>query len=134
MGPAQAARPAEQADHKGVVGTQKGSATYYARRFHGRRTASGERLDQGAPVAAHPSLPFGTVVCVTNLRNGLATEVRIVDRGPAKGPQRRGVIIDLTQSTARELGFSKQGKAPVRLHVLHTGDADASGDPPQCPA
>ena len=97
---------------------QKGVATYYAKRFHGRRTASGERLDQGKMVAAHPSLPFGTIVRVTNLRNGRSTEVRVVDRGPAKGPQRKGVIIDLTQTAARELGFKEQGKTPVRLDIL----------------
>jgi rare lipoprotein A len=97
---------------------QKGVATYYAKRFQGRRTASGERLDQGKMVAAHPSLPFGTIVRVTNLRNGRSTDVRVVDRGPAKGPQRRGVIIDLTQTAARELGFKEQGKTPVRLDIL----------------
>ncbi len=101
-----------------VQKVQKGVATYYAKRFHGRRTASGERLDQGKMVAAHPSLPFGTIVRVTNLRNGRSTEVRVVDRGPAKGPQRRGIIIDLTQTAARELGFKEQGRAPVKLDVL----------------
>lgn len=101
-----------------VQKVQKGVATFYAKRFHGRRTASGERLDQGKMVAAHPSLPFGTIVRVTNLRNGLSTDVRVVDRGPAKGPQRRGVVIDLTQTAARELGFKEQGRTPVRLDVL----------------
>jgi rare lipoprotein A len=110
--------PGAQAAQKRTAEAQKGVATYYAKRFHGRRTASGVRLDQGAMVAAHPSLPFGTVVRVTNLRNGRSTEVRVVDRGPAKGPQRRGVIIDLTQGAARELGFKEQGRALVRLDVV----------------
>ena len=105
-------------DVQKVQKVQKGVATYYAKRFHGRRTASGERLDQGKMVAAHPSLPFGTIVRVTHLRNGRSTEVRVVDRGPAKGPQRKGVIIDLTQTAARELGFKEQGKTPVRLDIL----------------
>ena len=73
------------------------------------------------------TLPFGTVVRVTNLRNSRSTEVRVVDRGPAKGPQRKGVIIDLTQAAARELGFREQGKAPVHLQVLGQGSRD--GEP-----
>ena len=110
--------PAAEAADQPVVSVQRGVATYYAGRFHGRRTASGERLNQRAMVAAHPSLPFGTIVRVTNLRNGLSTEVRVVDRGPAKGPQRRGVIIDLTQGAARELDFTRRGRVPVRVDVL----------------
>jgi rare lipoprotein A len=116
--PASAGQPTKE----GAVQVQRGAATYYARKFHGRRTASGERLDQNANVAAHPSLPFGTVVRVTNLRNGRAVDVRVVDRGPARGPQRRGVIIDLTQSAARELGFMRQGRTPVHLEVLEADE------------
>lgn len=108
-----------------VVATHRGAATYYGGRFHGRRTASGERFDQNAMVAAHPSLPFGTVVRVTNVRNGVSTQVRIVDRGPAKGPRRRGVIIDLSRGAARELGFIKQGRTPVKLEVLGPSALDS---------
>ncbi|MCU0934672.1 MAG: septal ring lytic transglycosylase RlpA family protein [Gammaproteobacteria bacterium] len=118
FGPGPQAAEKRAAETQKVQKAQKGVATYYAKRFHGRRTASGERLDQGKMVAAHPSLPFGTIVRVTNLRNGRSTDVRVVDRGPAKGPQRRGVIIDLTQTAARELGFKEQGKTPVRLDIL----------------
>ena len=118
--------PKAEAARKATT-VQKGVATYYAKRFHGRLTASGERLDQGSLTAAHPTLPFGTVVRVTNLRNSRSTEVRVVDRGPAKGPQRKGVIIDLTQAAARELGFREQGKAPVHVQVLGQGSRD--GEP-----
>jgi rare lipoprotein A len=101
-----------------VVHVQRGKATYYGGKFHGRRTASGERFDKNAMVAAHPSLPFGTVVRVTNVKNGRSTSVRIVDRGPAKRIQRRGIIIDLSHGAARQLGFVAQGRTPVRLDVL----------------
>lgn len=114
VAPASAGQPTKE----GAAQGQRGAATYYARKFHGRRTASGERLDQSAHLAAHPSLPFGTVVRVTNLRNGRTVDVKVVDRGPARGPQRRGVIIDLTQSAARELGFLRHGRTPVHLEVL----------------
>jgi rare lipoprotein A len=94
-----------------------GTAAYYARKFHGRRTASGVRLDNQAMVAAHPSLPFGCVVNVTNQRNGNAVAVEIVDRGPSRRDQRRGMIIDLSQAAARELGFFHEGTAPVGLEI-----------------
>lgn len=104
-----------------VVSSQQGKASYYGHGFHGRRTASGERFNQHALVAAHPSLPFGSVARVTNLRNGRSAEVRIVDRGPARSRQRNGVIIDLSLGTANTLGFVRSGKAPVRVDVLQRG-------------
>lgn len=104
-----------------VLQTQKGKASYYGNRFHGRKTASGERFDNDSPMAAHPSWSFGTRVRVTNLKNGRTVEVRIVDRGPARRAQRKGVLIDLSYGTARKLGFIKQGIAPVRLDVLKWG-------------
>jgi rare lipoprotein A len=104
-----------------VLLTQTGKASYYGKRFHGKKTASGEIFNQQAPVAAHPSWPFGTIVRVTNIKNGHSAKVRIVDRGPAKKAQRRGVIIDLSTKTAKTLGFYKQGRAPVRLEVLKWG-------------
>ena len=115
---------APQAASESVVHVQRGKATFYGPGFHGRRTASGERFDQNSMVAAHPSLPFGTVVRVTNTRNGVSAKVRIVDRGPARGPQRRGVVIDLSKGAARELGFVKHGRVPVRIDVLRTSPAD----------
>ena len=113
-------RTAQSADES-VVMTQQGRASFYGGKFHGRRTASGARFDQHDLVAAHPYLPFGSVVRVTNLRNGRATYVRVVDRGPAKSAQRRGRIIDLSRGAAQQLGFTAQGTAPVQLAVLRNG-------------
>jgi rare lipoprotein A len=106
---------------------QQGTAVYYASRFHGRRTASGVRLDNTAMVAAHPSLPFGCVVGVTNLRDGRSVDVKIIDRGPSPSGQRRGIIIDVSQAAARELGFFSRGTAEVELRIptrCGTGKAD----------
>ena len=97
---------------------QEGKATYYGPKFHGRKTASGRRFNQNDLVAAHPSLPFGTVAQITNLENGRTINVHVVDRGPAKRVQRRGVIIDLSTAAAKKLGFLKKGKAKVRINVL----------------
>jgi rare lipoprotein A len=77
----------------------------------GTKTASGERLSRGAMTAAHRSLPFGTMVRVTNQRNGRSATVRINDRGPFV----RGRVIDVSPAAARALGFS--GVAPVSLNV-----------------
>lgn len=96
---------------------ETGVASFYADRFHGRRTASGERFDQSAMTAAHRTLPFGTRVRVTNLGNGRRVVVRITDRGPAK----RERVIDLSKAAARELRFVGAGLARVRLEVLPSG-------------
>lgn len=99
----------------------QGKATYYGARLHGRKTASGQKFNKNALVAAHPKWPFGTVVRVTNLSNSRTVTVKIIDRGPAKRAQRRGVIIDLSRKAAQTLGFIEQGKADVRLGVLAWG-------------
>jgi rare lipoprotein A len=99
------------------VERERGTAVYYASRFHGRRTASGVPLDNRAMVAAHPSLPFGCVVNVTNQRNGKTVAVKIVDRGPSPSGQRRGIVIDVSQGAARELGFFRQGITEVELEI-----------------
>jgi rare lipoprotein A len=80
--------------------------------YSGGRTASGERVNSGALTAAHKSLPFGTLVRVTNRRNNKSVVVRINDRGPFV----RGRVIDLTPAGARAIGFS--GLAPVSLSVM----------------
>jgi rare lipoprotein A len=72
-------------------------------------------------VAAHPSYPFGTLVRVTNLSNGRAVIVRVVDRGPAKNAQAEGVLIDLSSGAARNLGFTTTGRTRVKLEVLRWG-------------
>jgi rare lipoprotein A len=81
-------------------------------RYSGGRTASGERVHSGALTAAHKTLPFGTLVRVTNRRNNKSVVVRINDRGPFV----RGRVIDLTPAGARAIGFS--GLAPVSLSVM----------------
>ena len=102
----------EVARQSGVgVTSEEGIASYYADRYHGRQTASGERFDQRALTAAHPSLPFGTRVRVTHLDNGRETVVRINDRGPFV----RGRIIDLSRRAAEELDMLRSGVAPVRV-------------------
>lgn len=97
---------------------QHGFATYYARKFDGRRTASGSAFDNDALIAAHPRHPFGTTVRVTNLANGRSVDVRIVDRGPSPGARANGVIIDLSRAAAEELDFIRSGRARVRLDVV----------------
>lgn len=92
----------------------EGMASYYADRFHGRRTASGERFDKFALTAAHPTLPFGSLVRVTNPRNGQQVVVRINDRGPFSG----GRVIDLSRAAAEEIGIVASGHALVELALI----------------
>src|SRR5690606_32891326 len=80
---------------------QRGLSSWYGRRFHGRKTASGEVFDMHAMTAAHRTLAFQTWVRVTNLANGKQVIVRINDRGPHRADR----IIDLSQGAARALGF-----------------------------
>lgn len=102
-------------------GTSRGLASYYGIGFDGKQTASGIPFDMNAMVAAHPILPFGTVVRVTNLKNGRSADVRIVDRGPAQGPRADGVIIDVSRGAAQALDFIREGRVAVRLVVLRPG-------------
>ena len=106
---------------KAVLAVQDGKASYYGPRLHGRKTASGERLNKNDLVAAHPKWPFGTVVRVTNLNNHRSVDVRVIDRGPAKSAQRKGVVIDLSSGAAQVLDFIKAGKTNVRLEVIKWG-------------
>ncbi|BAQ64585.1 septal ring lytic transglycosylase RlpA family protein [Geminocystis sp. NIES-3709] len=93
----------------------QGIASWYGPGFHGRRTASGERFNQHDLTAAHRSLPFGTRVQVTNMRNGRSVVVRINDRGPHV----RGRIIDLSAGAARVIGVKSSGVAPIRMQILN---------------
>jgi peptidoglycan lytic transglycosylase len=95
---------------------QTGEASWYGEPHHGRPTASGEIYDMYKLTAAHRTLPLGTRVLVTNLKNGRAVEVRINDRGPSVD----GRIIDLSYAAARELGGVSGGTIPVRIRVLST--------------
>jgi rare lipoprotein A len=92
---------------------QRGQASWYGPRFHGRRTASGERFDMGGLTAAHRSLPFGTLVRVRSLVNGREVELRINDRGPYSGDR----IIDVSRAAAEELGMLGLGFKQVVLLV-----------------
>ncbi|MFO8150178.1 MAG: septal ring lytic transglycosylase RlpA family protein [Trueperaceae bacterium] len=95
----------------------EGNASWYGPGFAGRRTASGEVFDPGQLTAAHRTLPFGTVLRVTNLANGLSVQVRINDRGPFK-PDR---VIDLSRAAAEEIDMLRSGLARVRVEPLQFG-------------
>jgi rare lipoprotein A len=98
--------------------TERGLASWYGHRFHGRPTASGEPFDADAFTAAHRTLPFGTRVRVRHVANGRAVVVRINDRGPA----RRDRLIDLSLAAARALGL--HGLARVEVTPLDGGETD----------
>lgn len=97
-----------------AIWTEQGIASWYGVPFHGRRAADGSVYDMYEFTAAHRTLPFNSVVRVTNLQNGLQTEVRISDRGPFV----EGRVIDLSLAAARALDMVAAGIVPVRLEVL----------------
>lgn len=96
------------------VRTIHGSASWYGGKFHGRRTANGERFDMHALTAAHKSLRFGTKVRVTNRKNGKSVVVRINDRGPYA----KGRVIDLSRAAAATIGMIGSGIAMVQIDIL----------------
>ncbi len=106
-GPAEGARAPRE---RGEVGL----ASFYGRRFHGRRTASGERYDMRRLTCAHPSAPFGTRLRVTDLDTGRSVEVTVNDRGPYVP----GRIVDVSLAAARKLGIVERGVARVRVERL----------------
>lgn len=93
---------------------QSGIASFYANKFNGRRTANGEIFSNNKMTAAHKTLKFGTMVRVTNRRNGRYVTVRINDRGPWI----KGRVIDLSRAAAREIGMVKRGTARVDIEVI----------------
>jgi rare lipoprotein A len=95
--------------------SQKGKASFYAQKFHGRKTASGERLHLDSLTCAHRTYPFGTKLKVYNPANGRSVVVRVTDRGPFV----RGRIIDLSWRAAKELGIIAQGVATVFVQKHH---------------
>lgn len=101
-----------------------GIASWYGRRFHGRRTATGERYDMRAMTAAHRTLPFGAKVRVTCLDSGRVVEVRINDRGPFV----RNRIIDLSHGAAKHVGLVGTGSARVRIDVLEIPQAEPEAE------
>jgi rare lipoprotein A len=92
---------------------QTGEASWYGAQHQGKQTASGTIYDQAGLTAAHPSLPFGSKIKVTNLANGKSVEVEITDRGPFVGNR----IIDLSQAAAKALEMKESGTATVRLEL-----------------
>jgi len=112
-----AARPAVSASPT----VQFGLASWYGPGFHGEETASGEIFDQREMVAAHRSLPLGSVVRVTNLENQRRVVLRVIDRGPYGRNYRKGTIIDVSKGAARRLGFVRDGLVRVRVEVVRFG-------------
>lgn len=91
-----------------------GMASYYGNELAGNRTANGERFDPDQLTAAHRTLPFGSMVRVTNMSNGDSVVVRINDRGPFS----HGRVIDVSHAAAREIGMHRSGTARVKLALL----------------
>lgn len=98
---------------------QRGLASWYGKRFHGQRTASGEAYDMYAMTAAHTTLPIPSYARVTHLGNGRSAVVRINDRGPFHP----GRVIDLSYAAAARLGFVQAGSAEVEVEAIVSGDA-----------
>jgi rare lipoprotein A len=93
---------------------ESGIASYYGNEFHGRKTANGERFDQGKLTAAHRTMPFGTRVKVTNTQNGRSVVVRVNDRGPFV----KGRVIDLSSTAFRSIASLNAGVVAVRIQVV----------------
>lgn len=94
--------------------SQVGTASWYGKRFHGRQTANGETYDMFQFTAAHRTLPLGTMLKVTNLRNGRWIVVRVNDRGPYVGRR----ILDLSYGAAQMLAFRDKGIEKIKLEVI----------------
>lgn len=107
---------------RGILLVQEGVISWYGAAFQGRPTASGERFDSNDYTMAHPTLPFGTEVLVTNLRNGRSVVVRVNDRGPHVGQR----IADLSRAAAAQLGMVKRGVVRARIEVLGEPDRVAA--------
>lgn len=90
-----------------------GKASYYSKKFHNRKTASGEIYRKGEMICAHRTYPFGTKLLVRNLRNNKTVVVKVIDRGPYV----KGRIIDLSYEAAKKLDFIKQGVTKVEVSV-----------------
>jgi len=105
--------------------SQRGTASWYGKQFHGKKTASGEIYNMYSMTAAHKTLPLGTYVRVQNLSNKRRLVVRINDRGPFV----RGRIIDLSYTAAKKLGIVGPGTAPAKITALGTVAQTGSGSP-----
>jgi rare lipoprotein A len=122
---APAAAPAAKAAAPVAAGSDslEGKAAWYGKKFAGRKTASGQRFNPNAMTAAHPTLPMGSKVKVTNTKNNKSVVVVINDRYPAAG----GRIIDVSRAAARKLGFVRSGVTDVKLEVLGTTKLKGAG-------
>ena len=103
-----------QSDREWIGYTESGKASYYAMKYQFRKTASGERFNQYADTAAHRTLPFGTRVKVTNIKNGKSVVVKVNDRGPFI----KGRIIDLSRSSFKKIGDIDAGVISVKIRVV----------------
>ncbi len=97
--------------------SQSGKASFYGDKFHGRKTASGERYNKHALTAAHRTLPIPSYARVTNTKTGKSVVVRINDRGPFHGSR----VIDVSRAAAQKLGFIRQGTAHVKVESVAPG-------------
>lgn len=114
-GPSRAGEaPARAAEAPARPGEQVGLASYYGKRHHGRRTASGARFDMHAMTCAHRTAPFGTRLKVTSLESGKSVVVKVTDRGPFAG----GRVVDLSYAAARKLGMVEDGVVRVRIEPV----------------
>ncbi|MFK0376776.1 septal ring lytic transglycosylase RlpA family protein [Pandoraea sp. NPDC090278] len=102
---------------------QSGMASWYGKKFHGRRTATGEAFDMNEPTAAHPTLPLGSFALVRNIANNKTVVVKINDRGPYT----RNRIIDLSYGAAKQLDFIRAGHAKVEIRRLSRSEVAALG-------
>ena len=112
-----------------VVFKEEGQASYYGGQFHGRTTASGQQFDQNAMTAAHPTLPLGAEVTVTDPATGRRVEVEVNDRGPYAG----GRDIDLSQGAANKLGITQEGVAKVTIEATKQQVEEAIERPKDVP-
>ena len=112
--PAATAAPAPAPATASAGEASEGKVAYYGRKFAGRKTASGERFNPGALTMAHKTLPFGTLVRVTNLKNNKSVVVRVNDRGPFSADR----VGDLSQAAAGKIRMLKSGVVNAKLEVV----------------
>jgi rare lipoprotein A len=118
-----------QAEDDPVVFREEGQASYYGDEFDGEKTASGEPFDPDKLTAAHPELPLGSEVTVTNPDTGQSVEVEVNDRGPFVGSR----DIDLSEAAAKELGITEEGVAEVEIEATKSQVEEAIDTPKEQP-
>jgi rare lipoprotein A len=113
-------KPQSPQVNKGRRWYEIGVASWYGKYFQGKKTATGESFDMNALTCAHPSLPLGSWIRVTNLRNMKSIFVRVNDRGPVE----EGRIVDLSYGAAKAVGLDARGVGKVKLETLRPGDTE----------